>query len=458
MDEDNAKKEKEKEYYQVVVYSIEGEKNIYNLKKMLFESLNIDIEKSQKMLDRGPFVIGKFDKIESEHWLNVLLKLEADAKLLKDNLCPLHPENASSGECAICRTNFCIKCKRKLGLKNICELCALDFDIEKEEGKRSVLPLYLGALAVIIIIMIFIFSRMDSDSDRSDLPVKSTEVVEVEEDGIEEETATPEASETSEITDEDEKTGGLGIIVDQDIAVTDLGQIGYSIYRNIHGVKEQTEFFTEKDLSFNFSVLLEIANTENSFEVSFFGPDGTVIKTVQKTTQIGEKEAEFELRRSEIKHKYDNDFVFAAYIASVKMNGQMIGNIPLLYNPSEEFVQNNLPGVPLLTELSPQDLSMLGNKEKGPWIIIFYDIESLSSIRLIQAARILSLNPGFLVKIYQMDAGRNKSTMVQLKINDFPATVLLVGNRVINITYGFTNSDEFVQSISVALNRYYGNN
>lgn len=445
------KNQKDQELYQVVVYNIEGEKNIYNLKKTLFESLNISLEKSQKMLDRGPFSIGKFDQMESEHWLNVLLKLEADAKLLKDSLCPLHPENNASGECSICSTNFCRKCQRKLGLKDICELCAVEFESEKPSAKRNNLPLILIGMSLILVFVFIFLNRSDKKDAVPEKTVKKLETNTADEDS--------EFLQDEEIqeTTAQEETDELGLIFDQDVNITDLGQVGFIVYRSINGAKEQTEFFTEKDMSFNFSILLEIANAENRFEVSFIGPDGKIIKTDEKTTKPGEKEAEFELRKSEIKHAYGNEYVFAGYMATVSMNGQGLGNIPLFYNPSEDFVQNNLPGVPLLTELTPSDFNGLGNQIRGPWIVIFYQQNSALCLRLQQAARILSQNPAFIVKIYQMDADKNPNIIKHFTINDFPATLILIGNRVINIIYGFTNSDEFVQSISVAINRFYGN-
>lgn len=449
--------------FQIVINNISGEKNIYNLKKTLMDTLNISLETSQNMLSRGPFVIGKFDQIESEHWMNILKKLEADAELIDEDICPLHKNNPSREVCAICKTNICNKCSKKLGLKNICELCAVDFDADKPDEKRNILPLLLLIIAFSLLILFFFSNRKDrteSPAERRARQVKE-EIIKAEPDlELDDITEVPE-EDTDIITKDDpvisETEDEFGLIFEQDIETTDLGQIGFVVFRSKNGIKEPTEFFTEKDLSFNIAILLEFANTPNKFEVSFLGPDGEEIKTQRKTLQAGEKEAEFQLRRNEIRHKYGNEFIFATYFAIVKMNDQFLGNIPIFYNPSEDFIRNDLPGLPPLDEISIDNFRQLGNTFEGPWIVIFYRDNHPPSQRLLQASRILSVNPGFLIPFFQMNADRNPGIMEHFNISDYPATAVLVKNRVINIIYGFRNSDEFIESISIAINRFYDN-
>lgn len=450
--------ERDKKLYQVIINYFETDKDLYDLKKLLYDTLKIDIETSQKMIDRGPFVIGKFDSIEAEHWVKILTKLNANIKLLEADNCPLHNENKCNEICSLCGTNVCEKCKKKHGLKTICELCAVDHEIDQIRNKPNSVPLLLLILAFVLVALFFVINRKDPEK-KHEIPATSQiheepanndyvydhhEDLHITQNGIEVPDIQPKPG------DQDDQ----GLIFDQDMAVTDLGQIGFVVYRKIRGDREPAEFFTEKDRSFYISILLEIANIKNNFIVSFIGPDGDLIKTVNRTSDIGQKDIEFELTTNDIRKKYNNEFIFATFYAHVKMNDRALGTIPLFYQPSEDYLRADLPGVPKLREISSNELEVFSRQTDGPWVVIFYRREHQSSLRLLQTARILALNPGFPINFFMMEADRNRDVINQFNISDLPATAVLIGNRVINIMYGFTNSDDFVQSILIALERF----
>lgn len=432
--------------FQVVVYNINGDKNIYTLKKLLFDSLNIPVDKTGRMIARGPFVIGTFDQLEAQHWQKVLAKLNAEVKLVQQGNCPLHPERKSVGACEACGTSFCLACRRKVGPRVLCELCAVEYESEEQEpakGAKKAVPLIIVVIAVVSIILFLIFKGKKPKEPQAQAPaVRAT--------APGPQPAQPELSQpqASQSTDQDQDST---LRIDEDVPAEDLTNITSKFYRLVNGVEEETRFFTEQDSAFNVALVLENTTIAHDFKAAFLGPDGKVLSIQDRKLKKGGKQVSFSLDKADIRHAYNSEYVFGYYMLQVVMDGKPLSQLPVVYNPSQSFWHSDMQGIPRIPEAGAADFKKIIENYDKPWVAIFYVENSGRTEQLLKTARILALNPMYNLRFIKMNALRHKAVMQQLKIETVPASAVFVGNTLVKRINGFTNLDDYVKAVGSGL-------